>query len=110
MKHIEIESLDSLRSSIDNKNAVLVYFYADQCAPCLSLRPKITQMMEESFPKMDLLFVNSTQRDITGFYGVYESPCLLVFFDQKEYIRLSKYVSVVKLEQTISRFYQLMTE
>ncbi len=42
----EIDSLDELQNIITEKAASLAYFYNDNCAPCLSLRPKVIEMIE----------------------------------------------------------------
>lgn len=106
----ETKSLEELQKHIAEKPAILAYFYNDNCAPCLSLRPKIIELINNEFPKIKLLFINSIQKDIPAYYGVYDNPTLLVFFDRKEYVRESKYVSVVQLQNTIERYYNLMFE
>ena len=104
----EVTTLEEVQSYVANELGVLVYFYNDSCAPCVSLRPKIVEMMSQSFPKMKLIFVNSSFRDIPAHYQVYSNPTLLVFFDRKEYLRESKYVSIPKLESDINRFYEMV--
>ncbi len=106
----EIDSLEELQNIITEKAASLAYFYNDNCAPCLSLRPKVIEMIEEKFPKMELHFINSEKRDIPAHFGVYDNPTLLVFFDRKEYIRASKYVSTIQLAEQIQRYYDMMFE
>jgi thiol-disulfide isomerase/thioredoxin len=104
----EIKNLEELQQVIADKPAVIAYFYNDNCAPCLSLRPKIIELVDEHFPKIELHFVNSEIREIPAHYGVYDNPTLLIFFDRKEYIRESKYVSVAKLHGDIERYYNLI--
>jgi len=106
----EIGTLEELQSEIADKAAVLAYFYNDNCAPCLSLRPKVIEMVEKNFPKLELKFVNSDKREIPANYGVYDNPTLLVFFDRKEYIRVSKYVSTHQLAEQIQRYYDMLFE
>lgn len=106
--HNEVRSLEELQSIIITKPAILVYFYNDNCAPCLSLRPKIIEMIDNNFPKMELHFVNSDKREIPSSYAVYDNPTLLIFFDRKEYIRVSKYVSTVQLAEQIKRYYDMI--
>ncbi len=104
----EISSLEELQNIINNKPAVLAYFYNDNCAPCKSLRPKVIEMQAEHFPKLELHFINSANTEIPATYGVYDYPTLLVFFDRKEYIRESKYVSTAQLGEKIDRYYKMM--
>ena len=106
----EIQSLEELQDLVAEKPAVLAYFYNDNCAPCLSLRPKVIDMVNEHFPMLELRFINSDKRDIPANYGVYDNPTLLVFFDRKEYIRVSKYVSTHQLTEQIKQYYEMIFE
>ena len=93
---------------ISEEVGVLLYFYNDDCAPCISLRPKVEELMQKRFPKMKVLWVNSkTTPEIPASYSVFANPTILVFFDGKEFKRFSKYVSVNELEATIERYYSL---
>ena len=104
----EISSLEELQSIISEKPAVLAYFYNDNCAPCKSLRPKVIEMKEEHFPELELHFINSANTEIPSAFGVYDYPTLLTFFDKKEYIRESKYVSTAQLGEKIERYYKMI--
>ncbi|HPE57103.1 MAG TPA: thioredoxin family protein [Bacteroidales bacterium] len=93
---------------ISEEVGVLLYFYNDDCAPCISLRPKVEELMQKRFPKMKVLWVNSkTTPEIPASYSVFANPTILVFFDGKEFKRFSKYVSVNELEASIERYYSL---
>jgi hypothetical protein len=45
-----------LKNRIEKEKARLVYFYNDDCAPCISFRPKVKDLMVNSFPEMKLTF------------------------------------------------------
>lgn len=104
----QADSLEQVENEIKQNDAVLLYFYNDNCSPCISLRPKIIEMAEEKFPKIKLIFINSIRREIPAKFGVFDNPSLLVFFDSKEYIRKSKYVSIAELEQETDRYYNMI--
>lgn len=107
--HQELKSQTELKELIENQPAVLAYFYSDKCAPCISLRPKVEDMVDKSFDKMELVFINSEKHpDITGSYGIFANPTLIIFLEGREYRRESKYISIPQLEETISRPYELM--
>jgi len=40
--------------------------------------------------------------------GVYSTPTILVYFEGKEYIRESKYISIQQLEDKIRRYYDMI--
>lgn len=105
----ELTQLDQLQNAIANDEALIAYFYSDHCAPCVSLRPKIKEMIEKHYPKMELYFINSEKHpEITSEFGIFSNPTLLVFFDRKEYLRKSKYVSIPEMRDGIDRLYDMM--
>ncbi len=100
---------EELTSNIKQNAAIMLYFYNDHCAPCLSLRPKVDELAQQKFPEMKLKFVNSEGNEsITAQYGVFSNPTIIVFFEGKEYKRFSKYISTSELEEAIDRPYQLL--
>ena len=54
-----ISNLDELVQLIQQETAVIVYFYNDDCPPCISLRPKVEELISNTFQKMQLVWVNS---------------------------------------------------
>lgn len=98
-------------SDIKKEKALLIYFFNDDCAPCLSLRPKVEHLMVNFFPKMKFNLVNTkTDKELTAAFGIYSYPAILLFFDGKEYRRFSKYVSLTELKSVIDRYYHLLFE
>ena len=105
----ELNQLSQLQDVITNDEALIAYFYSDDCAPCLSLRPKIKDMITRKYPKMKLYFINSVKYpEITSEYGIFSNPTLLTYFDRKEYLRKSKFVSIPEMESGIDRLYEMM--
>ncbi|MFK7947681.1 MAG: thioredoxin family protein, partial [Saprospiraceae bacterium] len=102
-------SIKELEETINQQAAILVYFQNDHCPPCMSLRPKVETMAQVDFPKMNLTFIDSFKNPaLTAHFGVFAHPTLLIFFDGKEYIRSSKYVSIPELKSKIQRPYTLL--
>jgi thioredoxin 1 len=106
-----MQTLTTLKYEIENEKALLLYFYNDDCAPCLSLRPKVEHLMIHSLPKMKLIFVNSkANAEIPASFGIFSNPTILLFFEGKEYRRFSKFISIQELQQAIERYYRLLFE
>lgn len=100
---------DQLIHETKENQALLLYFFNNRCAPCLSLRPKVEQLIEKEFPLMKLIMVDSSDSpEANAHFNVFANPTLLVFFEGNEFFRLSKYVSLQQIEDTISRPYQLL--
>lgn len=102
---------EQLKLKIDEEQGMLVYFKNDFCGPCMALRPKVAELMENSFPEMELVIVDSfTNPSLAGQYNVFANPTLLVFFEGQEYIRKSKYISMQELQTEIERYYAMVYE
>jgi len=111
MLNNELNTIEKVEKLINEKPAVLVYFYNDNCAPCLSLRPKVIELVTDEFPKMELAFVNSgINPEIPARYQAFTNPTLILFFEGREYRRESKYISIPQLFETIGRPYGMVFE
>jgi thioredoxin-like negative regulator of GroEL len=105
---IRIDSTQKLTGLINSSENLLVYFFSDYCAPCRNLRPKVEKLIQDRFPLMDLVFINAEAKpDIAAKFQVFSYPVLVFFFEGKEYLRYSKYVSISELSDSIGRIYDL---
>ncbi len=111
MLNNELNSIEQVEKTVKENPATLVYFYNDNCAPCLSLRPKVIELVTEEFPKMELIFVNSgINPEIPANYQAFTNPTLIVFFEGREFRRESKYISIPQLSESIGRPYGMIFE
>jgi thioredoxin-like negative regulator of GroEL len=102
---------DNLQQQIKNEKGLIAYFYSDRCAPCISLRPKVAEMVERNFPGLKLVLINSEEYpETTGGFGVFANPTIIVFFEGKEFRRYSKYISINELGGDIERVYKMVFE
>lgn len=107
----EIESLESVEKLIHDSPALLLYFYSDNCAPCLSLRPKVVELLCDHYPNVKLVFVDAEkQPEIAAKYNAFNLPLLVLYFEGKEYNRDSKFIAIPQLSDTIKRPYTLLFE
>lgn len=103
------QTVRSIDEFITDNPAALLYFKNDKCGPCQVLRPKVSELIEKEFPEMKMLVVDSfASPALSGHYQVFANPTILVFFDGKETIRKSKYVSLSELKDEIGRVYGIM--
>ena len=106
---IEIGSMPEIQEFIKSEMALIIYFYNDDCPPCLSLRPKVEAMVENDYSEMKLIFVNSKSHpEIPASFSIFSNPTLLVYFDGKESKRFSKYISIPELSQSVDRYYNMI--
>lgn len=101
--------MESLKVITEGRVAVMIYFYSPSCSACQSLRPKVTEMSLAHFPKMELFEINASDHPaLTAEASVFTAPTILVFFEGKEYLRESKYISIDQLKDKISRYYDML--
>ena len=100
---------EELEKNIKESQGVLVYFKNDFCGPCAALRPKVSNLISSKFPRMEMVIVDSfTNPSLAGQYNVFGNPTLLVFFEGREYIRKSKYISMPELQGEVERLYDMV--
>lgn len=106
-----IDTIEQAETLVRSNEALLIYFYNDHCAPCLSLRPKVIELINDSFPEMKLYFVDSARKsEIAAHYHSFSNPTIIIFFDGKEHRRFSKYISTSQLAEEIGKPYSIIFE
>lgn len=107
----EIESIEQAEEIIRSHPAVMLYLYNDNCAPCISLRPKVVELVCDSFPRLNLFFINSAVKpEIAAHFSSFSNPTLITYFEGKEYKRMSKYIGIPQLSEEIRKPYFLVFE
>ena len=102
-------TIDRIKAKLSESRAIVLYFFNDNCSPCLALRPKVIHLVEKEFPLLALEFINASEnQEITAEFGVFSAPAILIFFEGKEYIRFGKYVSIEELKEKINRYYKVL--
>ncbi|HMM12713.1 MAG TPA: thioredoxin family protein [Bacteroidales bacterium] len=100
---------DELNGLRNRDKALIIYFFHDQCAPCLSLRPKVSELISKQFPEITLVYVDAMKNpEVPAGMGVFAFPTIILYFEGQESGRWSKYVSIAQLEAHISRPYALL--
>lgn len=96
---------------LSKEDAVLLYFSTVSCSVGESVEIKVRDLLQTRFPKIKFESVDiNFQGDVAGHFSAFVEPTILVFFDGKESIRKSRSFSVVELETSIERLYQLFFE
>lgn len=104
-----INTMEEIKALIKSEPALMIYFFNDNCAPCVSLRPKVEELLIRKFPKMKIVFSDSiAQPEISAHFGAFNNPTIIIFFEGREYRRESKYISMPQLEESIRRPYELL--
>ncbi len=102
-------TLPEVDALIREEKALLIYFSAEGCSVCKTLRPKVREMITGTFPKMRSIYVDTERSPlIAGQHRVFSIPTILLFFEGKEHMRLSRNIALYQLEDVISRPYHML--
>lgn len=105
----DITSFDQYQETIQNNAGALIYFSHEQCNVCKVLKPKVETMLKEYYPEINMFYADTVKYpEIAAQNSIFTVPTIVIYFDSKEFLRVSRNVSIVDLQDKIERPYQLM--
>lgn len=106
-----IESISEFETILAENDAVLAYFSTEACNVCKVLKPKVVDMVNESFSKVKMVYVQSDKLpEVAAQNRVFAAPTIVVFFAGRETIRKSRSFGIEELSTEIERPYSMMFE
>jgi hypothetical protein len=106
-----IHSISEFEEILAAQDAVLAYFSTELCNVCHVLKPKVALMIDASFPKMEMVYIQSDLLpELAAQNRVFAAPTIVVFFAGRETIRKSRAFGVDELRAEIERPYSMMFE
>jgi len=97
-----------LENELKNNEAVALYFSGNDCGVCSVLKPKVETLLNDKFPKIKQHYISAEQfQDTAAQLNVLTIPTLIVFFENKEFLRKSRHISLIEVEAELSRIYSL---
>ena len=109
MSEVAVSDLAQLESAITEKPAVLAYFTGPNCNVCKTIKPKILELLENKFPRINFYSIDcDVLPQAAGQFGVLSIPTVVLYLDGRETTRLVRTFSIGELEQSISRLYDLL--
>ena len=104
-------TLEELQETIRSEVGVLLYFSGENCNVCRALRPKFKELFDRKFPKIEQIYLDAYKNaQIAASYQVFSLPTVLLFLNGKEFIREGRNVSMVQMEEKLTRLYAMMIE
>lgn len=101
-------NFDTIQEIIQQNDAVLLYFSGENCSVCKVLKPKIQESFTEAFPKIKLIEIQTDEAlQTTAKYGVFSLPTMILFIEQKEFLKRGRNVSVPLFTEEVKRVYEL---
>lgn len=91
------------------KNAATIYFHSPECSVCKVLLPKLDNMLMECYPNLPLYVVKANEMlELCASLRVFAYPSVLIYFEGKETLRLSRNINLASLSEILERPYGLM--
>ena len=105
----DVSSLSEFEEFVQSSPIVVGYFSHDKCSVCKVLLPKVEELLEEEFPKSELVCCNIEHSpELAAQNNVFTAPVLIIYADGKEYARYSGNIGLNQLAQSISRPYRML--
>jgi len=109
MDILSIKTFPEFQSLIKEHQAVCFYLSTPECNVCRVLKPKVIDMIEKDFPQMHFSYIDlNVAKEISGQLSVFSVPTILVYFEGKETIRVSRSVHLEELRRQIDRYYKMI--
>ena len=104
-------TLEELQNTIRIEVGVLLYFSGENCNVCHALRPKFKDLFDKEFPQITQIYLDAHENpEVSAHFQVFSVPTMIVFLDGREFIREGRAVSMHKMQEQLSRPYNMMTD
>lgn len=105
----QITELKAFEEILKENRAVVAYFSHDNCNVCKVLKPKLSEALNTTYPKVKQIYINVEQSpDIAGQHSIFTVPVVLLFLDGQESIRKSRNFGIGEFLETIERPYSIL--
>ncbi|RZS98680.1 thioredoxin family protein [Cecembia calidifontis] len=101
-------SVQEFEEMLQQKPAVMVYFYQETCGVCKILFPKVKELVEDKFPQIELIVLEAEKnKELAAQLRMLAVPGILIYFDGKEFFRSNGLITLHELERKVERPYLL---
>jgi len=108
---LNIQTLEQLESLKKSEQALLVLFGGRDCNVCHAIKPKLIELISDSYPKMKMVYVDChVVIEVCSQNGVLSLPTLQVFFSGERFIQQVRTFSLAKVVNEIARPYSMAFE
>lgn len=107
MKEIhELTSLNEIEAFIVENKLSFIYISRPECTVCHAVLPKLRELLTH-YPHIQLGLINANQvKEVAARFLTFSVPTLLLFIDQREYIRADRFVRFDQLNEQIEQVYR----
>lgn len=103
-----LSSKQEVKELIQDHQMSLIYFNGTSCGACYAIRQKLEYILED-YPLIQSGQINGEQHlALAAEYNVFSLPILILFVEGKETIREGRHLDILRLEEKIDRYYELI--
>lgn len=103
---IQIKTYSEFENLVQEEDLVFAYISQPQCSVCVSLLPKVEEMINQ-YPKIKQAYIDaSAVPEASGQLSVFSIPTVLLFVQGKEQFRLVRTFGISEIELKIERIYE----
>ncbi|SFF45213.1 Thioredoxin [Paenibacillus algorifonticola] len=107
---MELTSLEMVERFVDEHELSFLYVSQTDCSVCHALLPKIRTLLEE-YPVIQLGRIDIQDvESIAEKYMIFTAPIMLLIIEQKEYVRVDRFVRFNELNRKLDQIYELYTQ
>lgn len=104
-----MQTIEDIKKTLEENQAVMLYFSAPTCNVCHALKPKLLDAIESNFKEFKVVSIDtSIDQEIAAHFSVFAIPTVLVFLGGREFLRKSRHMSVDEVVREIKRPYEIM--
>ena len=104
-----IQTPDEFGKILAERPAVLFYFSTKNCGVCTVLKPKVDEFFRINYPLVELHYVDMEENpELAAQQRIFVAPTVTVYFDGREYARLSRVFGIRELQDRVDRPYNMM--
>ncbi|QNR69715.1 MULTISPECIES: thioredoxin family protein [Paenibacillus] len=101
----EITSENEIDSFIQDNRLSMLYVSQEDCNVCHAIYPKLKELLN-NYPEIKLAHIDASQVEaVAGKLLIFTVPTIILFFDQKEYLREGRFVQFEQFEARLEQLY-----
>ncbi|WP_243108091.1 thioredoxin family protein [Clostridium sp. JN-9] len=105
---MKLNTSKEVNEFISNNEMALLYFSSKSCSVCVGMFPKVEEMLK-SYPNIKSANIDvDKSTEAAGQHLIFSLPAILVYVNGKETIRKARIISMLELEKSIKKYYDLI--
>ena len=99
-----LNSIDDIKDFIKENKFVMLYFSSDGCTVCDDILPMIKGLLKKHSKVVSGHIKVQDLPSVASIFGIFTVPAIIIFLDEKEIVRQSRYINFLELKEKIQRF------